>query len=46
LAGYPANFGIRPDIRQGESDTGIRLDTGYQKRTDYLAGYPMHPYSS
>jgi hypothetical protein len=31
LAGYPA----------GQS--GIRLDTGYKKRPDYPAGYPVHP---
>jgi hypothetical protein len=42
--GYPA-FSIsciRPDIRQVKS--GIRPDTGYQKRADNLAGYPVHPY--
>jgi hypothetical protein len=32
LAGYPAIFSIRSDIRQVES--GIRSDTGY----------PVHPY--
>jgi hypothetical protein len=32
LTGYPA----------GQS--GIRPDTGYQKRPDYPAGYPVHPY--
>jgi hypothetical protein len=24
--------------------SGIRPDTGYQKRPDYPAGYPVHPY--
>jgi hypothetical protein len=33
--------GIRPDIRQLES--GIRPDTGYQKRPDNPAGYPVYP---
>jgi hypothetical protein len=31
----------RPDIRQVKS--GIRPDTGYKKRPDYSAGYPVHP---
>jgi hypothetical protein len=30
LAGYPA------------VQSSIRADTGYQKRLDYLAGYPVH----
>jgi hypothetical protein len=34
ISGYPALPDIRPDIRP---------DTGYQKRPDYPAGYPVHP---
>jgi hypothetical protein len=36
--------GIRPDIRQVKSS--IRPDTGctVNKRPDYPAGYPVHPY--
>jgi hypothetical protein len=34
--------GIQLDIRQVKS--GIRPDTGYLKRPDYPAGYPVHRY--
>jgi hypothetical protein len=34
--------GIQLDIRQVKS--GIRLDTEHQKRPDYPARYPVHPY--
>jgi hypothetical protein len=35
LAGYPAGYPA--------GQFGIRPDTGYQKRPDYPAGYPVHP---
>jgi hypothetical protein len=35
LAGYPTGYPA------GQS--GIQPDTGYQKRPDYPAGYPVHP---
>jgi hypothetical protein len=40
LAGYPVS-GLT-GYPAGQS--GIRLDTGYEKRPDYPAGYPVHPY--
>jgi hypothetical protein len=33
--GYPAGYPAE--------QSGIRPDTGYQKRPDYPAGYPVHP---
>jgi hypothetical protein len=33
---YPAGY---PTI-----EPGIRLNTGYKKRPDYSAGYPVHPW--
>jgi hypothetical protein len=38
---YPALPDIRPDIRQCNPVSGS--DTGYQKRPEYPAGYPLHP---
>jgi hypothetical protein len=40
-AGYPVS-GL---TRYPAGQSGIRPDTGYQKRPDYPAGYPVHPYS-
>jgi hypothetical protein len=46
MVGYPAIFNflvseIRPDMKQVKSS--IRPDTGYKKRPDYPAGYPVFP---
>jgi hypothetical protein len=35
LTGYPAGYPA--------GQFGIRPNTGYQKRADYPAGYPVHP---
>jgi hypothetical protein len=48
LAGYPAGYqvsglnGYPAGYPAGQRN--IRPDTGYQKRPDYPAGYPVHPY--
>jgi hypothetical protein len=35
--------GIRPDIRQVKSGTGISPNPGIKKRPNDPAGYPVHP---
>jgi hypothetical protein len=44
LAGYPVIWPYRISAGQSGTGTGIRPVTGYRKRQDYPAGYPVHPY--
>jgi hypothetical protein len=44
LAGYPAGYPVSGLTGYPAVKSGIRPDTGYQKRPDYPAGYPVHPY--
>jgi hypothetical protein len=43
-AGYPVSGLTRYPAGYPAGQSGIRPDTGYQKRPDYPAGYPVHPY--
>jgi hypothetical protein len=43
VAGYPAGYPVSGLTGYPAEQSGIRPDTGYQKRPDYPAGYPVHP---
>jgi hypothetical protein len=43
LAGYPVGYPVSGLTGYPADQFGIRPDTGYHKRPDYPAGYPVHP---